>query len=373
MQRIINFLLVIICVSSLSAQTTSLPNYHLLIGTYASENAPNGIHVYQFNTANGAFKIAQPVTELANASYLAISADTENVYAVSGNKVNAYTYDSNSGKLTFMNSVPSQGSCYVSVDSRKKVVFVANYGGGNALAIHLSSDGSFVENSIQTIQHKGSSVNLNRQEAPHVHSAMLSLDERYLLVPDLGTDKVYQYRIDLEKQTILTSADSPFLEVKPGGGPRHLAFHPNGNYAYLILELTGEVMALDYNDGKLTAKQTVSMVASDFKGNLSGADIHVSPDGNYLYASNRGDANEIAIFSINKVGELTFINRQSVLGKRPRNFVIDPTGKLLLVANQDSNEIIIFKRDIETGLLTPTDEKIKVDNPVCLKFVLIEN
>ena len=156
--------------------------------------------------------------------------------------------------------------------------------------------------------------------------------------------------------------------AKPGGGPRHITFHPSGNYAYLVLELDGAVMALDYRNGKLTAKQTVSMVAPDFKGRLSGADIHASPDGKFLYASNRGDANEIAIYSIDRNGMLSLIGRQSVLGKTPRNFAIDPTGNFLLVANQNSNDVIIFKRDVNTGLLSPTGKKIEVDKPVCLKF-----
>jgi 6-phosphogluconolactonase len=182
---------------------------------------------------------------------------------------------------------------------------------------------------------------------------------------------VYQYKVNATQKDILTPADEPFLAVKPGGGPRHLTFHPNGKYAYLVLEMEGAVMALDYRDGKLEAKQTISMVAPDFKGQLSGADIHVSPDGKFLYASNRGEANEIAIYSIDKNGNLTMVGRQSVLGKTPRNFAIDPTGNYLLAANQDTREVIIFKRDPKTGLLTPTGQKIEVDKPVCLKFVVI--
>jgi 6-phosphogluconolactonase len=224
---------------------------------------------------------------------------------------------------------------------------------------------------VQNIQHEGSSVVKERQEKPHVHAAVLSPDDRFLLVPDLGTDKVYQYRVDASQHQALKPADAPFLTTKPGGGPRHLAFHPNGKYAYLVLELEASVMALDYNDGKLAGKQTISMVAPDFKGRLSGADIHVSPDGKFLYASNRGDANEIAIYAIDNQGKLTFVNRQSVLGKTPRNFVIDPTGNFLLVANQNTSEVIIFKRDVKTGLLTATGEKIEASKPVCLKFVAI--
>lgn len=361
--------------TDLQAQTSATNQFHLLIGTYSVEGKTNGIHVYRFDSQSGEATMAQSVTELSNASYLAISSDGKNVYAVSegsgGGSVNAYSFNPISGALTGLNSVPAQGPCYVSVDDAKSVVFAGNYGGGSVLAVHLNHDGSFLEDNLQTIKHEGSSVNKDRQEKPHVHSVVLSLDDRHLLVPDLGTDKVYQYRVDTKQRHALIPMDVPFLAVNPGGGPRHLTFHPNGKHAYLVLELEGAVMALDYSEGKLTSKQTISMVSSDFKGRVSGADIHTSPDGKFLYASNRGDVNEIAIYSIDRNGMLTLIGRQSVLGKTPRNFVIDPTGNFLLVANQNTNEIIIFKRDVKSGLLTPTGKKIEVDKPVCLKFIRI--
>ena len=366
---------VLISMAKLPAQAQSTPAYHLLVGTFATEGKPNGIHVFRFDTESGEFQPAQPVTELANASWLAVSKDRQNLYAISdgpgGGKVNAFAFNPISGALKLINSVAARGPAYVCVDDNKKFVFSGNYGGGNVLAIRLNTDGSFSIADTQVIQHEGSSVVKDRQEKPHVHAAVLSLDDRYLLVPDLGTDKVYQYSINGSQKQILVPSNIPFLAVKPGGGPRHIDIHPNGKYAYLVLELDGSVMALDYHDGKLTSKQTISMVTPGFKGRLSGADIHVSTDGKFLYASNRGDANEIAIYSINKKGKLSLINRQPVLGKMPRNFVIDPTGKFLLVANQVTNEIIIFKRDHKTGLLTPTGKKIEVDKPVCLQFAAI--
>ncbi len=362
--------------SSILAQNSN--EYHLLIGTYSNKDKSNGIYVYKFNTESGAFEPAQPVTSSVNASYLAISADRKNVYAVSegggGNGgVNSYSFNPVTGALKFINNVPSEGDhpCYVSVDDKKKFVFVGNYSGGNLLSIPLNADGSF-RTDVQNIKHQGSSIVKDRQEKPHVHSVVLSPDDRYLLVPDLGADKVFQYRVDVTKQQALSPAAQPFTAVKPGGGPRHLTFHPNGKYAYLVLELEASVMAFDYNDGKLLPKQTITMVAPDFKGKVSAADIHVSPDGKFLYASNRGEANELAIYSIDKAGKLTFVGRQSVLGRIPRNFAIDPTGKFLLAANQDSNDVIVFKRDLKTGLLTPTGKKIQVEKPVCLKFVGIK-
>ncbi|CAN5192437.1 lactonase family protein [soil metagenome] len=370
MRNILLFLFLFSSFLDLKSQAHKPQEYHLLIGTYSSEQQTNGIHVYRFNTQSGDFKMAQPVTELKNASYLAISKDRKNVYSLGDGGVHAFEFNPVSGALSFINKVPSQGPAYVSVDDQKNVVFAGNYGGGSVLAVTLDKDGSFSDN-LQTIQHEGSSINKERQENPHVHAVVLSPDDQYLLVPDLGTDKVYQYRVNASQQQVLKPADPPFLAVNPGGGPRHLAFHPNGNYSYLVLELEGAVMALEYRKGKLEAKQTLSMVDPDFKGRVSGADIHVSPDGRFLYASNRGDANEIAIYSIDKQGKLTFVNRQSVFGRTPRNFVIDPTGNFLLVANQDTNEVIVFNRNLKTGLLTPTGKRIEAEKPVCLKFVAV--
>lgn len=364
--------------SAILAQDQKDKEYHLLIGTYANQDKSNGIHVYKFNSQTGEFTASLPASILPNASYLAISADKKNVYAVSESgqekgSVNAYSFNSVSGMLTFLNSVPSEGDypCYVSVDNKKKFVFISNYGGGNLLSIPLNANGSF-RTDVQNIKHEGSSVVTDRQDKSHVHSVVLSPDGRYLLVPDLGADKVFQYRVDVSKPQALTPAASPFTAVKPGGGPRHLTFHPNGKYAYLILELEAAVMAFDYSDGKLEAKQTIAMTAPDFKGKVSAADIHISPDGKFLYASNRGDANELAIYAIDKNGKLTLAGRQSVLGKTPRNFAIDPSGNFLLAANQNTNDVIIFKRDLKTGLLTPTGKKIELDKPVCLKFVGID-
>ena len=376
MKNIVITFFIIICFTMVQAQNSSGREYNLLIGTYTNADRTNGIYVYSFDTHTAEFNEKNKFTEITNASYLAISRDRKNVFSVSesgqGNgMVNAYSFDLTTGDLRFMNGVSTGGDypCYVSVDDKKKYVFVGNYGGGSLLAIRLNANGSF-SSEAQAIQHEGSSANKSRQDKPHVHAVVLSPDNKYLLVPDLGTDKVNIYRFDPTKpQPLLTAG---FTSLTPGSGPRHLTFHPNGKFAYLILELEAKVTAFDYKDGKLQAKQTITMIADDFKGNVSAADIHVSPDGKFLYGSNRADANEIVIYSINKKGLLTFVGRQSVLGKTPRNFVIDPSGNFLLVANQNTNEVIIFKRDQKTGMLTPTEKKILVDKPVCLKFAAIE-
>jgi 6-phosphogluconolactonase len=372
-------LLTLLCVTCLilTSMAQKGKEYHLLIGTYSNADKTNGIHVYRFNSESGEFTTSLPPVVQLNASYLAISKDRKNVYAVSesgqdNGSVNAYSFDAASGKLTFLNSVKSEGDhpCYVSVDDKKKFVFIGNYSGGNLLSVPLNADGS-LRSEVQNIKHEGSSVVKDRQGEPHVHSVVLSPDQNYLMVPDLGTDKVFQYKVDVAKPQALTPAASPFASVKPGGGPRHLTFHPSGKYAYLILELEAGVAAFDYKDGNLTHKQTITMIKPGFTGGVSAADIHVSPDGKFLYASNRGTANEIAIFSIEKDGTLKSVGHQSVLGQIPRNFAIDPTGNFLLAANQNSNDVVIFKRDSKTGLLTPTGTKISIEKPVCLKLVEI--
>lgn len=347
--------------------------YHLLIGTYTNEEKTNGIHVFSFNTETGEVKEKSKTLAITNSSYLAISKERKYVYSVSEEgegkgTVNAFAFDPVKGELKLLNTVTSAGDhpCYVSVDSKNKFVFVGTYSSGTLSAIPVKADGS-LSSDIQTIQHSGSSVITDRQEKAHVHAVVLSPDDRCLFVPDLGTDKVNVYSVDVSRPQPLTAVRE--VTVNAGSGPRHITFHPNGKSAFLIQELDATVTSFDYKDGDLTAKQTLTLLSSEFKGDVGAADIHVSPDGKFLYGSNRGDANEITIFSIAKNGILKEVGRQSTLGKSPRNFAIDPTGNFLLGANQNSNNVVIFRRDMKTGLLTDTGKRIEIDKPVCLKFV----
>ena len=362
---------------STMAQTTKDKDFYLLVGTYTNEQKTNGIHVYAFNSQTGDAQEKSKTTGITNPSFLTVSKDNKNVYAVSeagdGKGVNAFSFDRTSGNLKLLNtgSAGGNGPCYITVDDKKQWVFTANYGGGSLSATKLNKDGS-LSGETQVIQHEGSSVNKSRQDKPHVHSVVLSPDGRFLLVADLGTDKVNVYAFKPGDAKPLSPAAPAFASVNPGGGPRHLAFHPNGKHAYLVLEIEGTVTAFDFKNGKLETKQNITMLAPDFKGKVGAADIHVSPDGKFLYASNRGEANDIVIYSIDKDGKLSYAGRQSDLVNTPRNFAIDPTGSFLLVANQNGNNIVVFKRDVQTGLLTPTGKSIQVDKPVCLKFVPVK-
>jgi 6-phosphogluconolactonase len=360
-----------------SAQKTENNLTKLVIGTYTQPGKSEGLYVYEFNSDNGDLTFKAKATGISNPSFLAISNDNQFVYAVNetGREnpggVSSFQFDSQSGRLTLLNKVGSVGDdpCYISIDKKGRHVFVGNYSGGNLSAFRVQNDGSLSE-AVQVIQHEGGSIDKSRQEKPHVHSTVIAPDGKYLLTADLGTDKVYSYKIHKgNSANVLTDHQPPFTKVEAGGGPRHLDFHPNGKTAYLIHELTGDVSVYKYHNGKLTHLQTVSMLAPGFKGKIGAADIHVSPDGQFLYASNRGDANDIAIFSIQPDGEIKLTGRQSTLGKGPRNFAIDPGGNYLLAANQNSDQIVVFKRDKQTGSLTDTGNRVNIGQPVCLKFV----
>ncbi len=366
-------LAVLLCMGSLAGFAQS-DIYHLLIGTYTGKKS-EGIYVYSFNKQTGETKYEHTIKNISNPSYLAISPNNKFIYSVEENsgqpgKVTAFAFNKLTGAATFLNSRSSgsEGPCYVSVSETGSDVFVANYTGGSLAVMHVRSDGT-LDSATQNIFHQGSGVNKERQEKPHVHSVVLSPNNHFLMVPDLGIDKIMVYRYNPANNVPLTPAKPAFAAVKPGAGPRHLVFHPNGKFAYLTEEMSGTVEVFSYGEGKLSSLQTITMLSVGFKGKVGAADIHISPDGKFLYASNRGDANEIVIYAIQPTGRLSYVGRQSTFGKTPRNFLIDPSGKFLLVANQNSDNVFIFQRDPKTGLLSLTKNKIEVDSPVCLKMV----
>jgi 6-phosphogluconolactonase len=348
---------------------------YLFIGTYTSGKS-KGIYVYQFNTTNGDAKEISTI-QAKNPSYLSISQDGKHLYATdeneTGGAVGAYAFEPSTGQLAFLNSQSSNGTCpcYVSEDKTGKWVFVANYCSGNLAALPVNTDGSLAP-AVQTIQQFGKGPDTARQEKAHVHSTIFSPDEKFLLTANLGTDQEHVYAFSPLQNIPLTEALDSVVSLKPGSGPRHIVFHPKKPDVYIISELTGTVDAFHYDtsSGKLTHFQRIRTTAESFKGDPGSADIHIRGDGKFLYCTNRGVSNTIATFAIGKDGRLAMKQIVSVMGKHPRNFVIDPTSHFLLVANRDTDNIVLFSIDPVSGLLKSTGKEIHIPNPVCLKFLV---
>jgi 6-phosphogluconolactonase len=285
--------------------------------------------------------------------------------------VRSFAIDRHTGKLTALNTVASRGGdpCFVTVDHAGKHVLVANYGGGSVAVLPVEADGKLGEAS-DFKQHLGSSVDPKRQSEPHAHSIVLTPDNKFAVVNDLGLDKLLVYRYDSQKGT-LTPNDPPSGSIKPGSGPRHFALAPNGRFAYAINEMGNTVTAFDWNGdlGTFHEIQTVSTLPKGFTGHSTTAEIAVHPSGRFLYGSNRGH-DSIAVFAIDPAkGTLTMVENVLTQGKEPRNFAIDPTGTHLFAANQNSNTVVVFRVNPKTGRLTPSGQKLDVPSPVCVTFV----
>jgi len=347
------------------------------VGTYTHKGASEGIYIYRLEMATGALTLAGVAGGVQNPSFLALDPQRRYLYAVNetmefagqpGGGISAFAVDAQTGALTFINSQRTHGGapCHVSVDQTGRFVYVANYMGGNAAAFLVRAGGG-LQPASAVVQHAGSGVNPHRQEGPHAHSITLDPTNRFAFVADLGIDRVMVYRLDLEGGT-LPPHTAPSVEVEAGAGPRHMAFHPNGRYAYLITEMGNTIVAFAYDaaQGTLDALQTVPALPDDFTGLSHCADIHVTPSGKFLYGSNRGH-DSLVIYAIDaETGLLAYVGHAPTLGKTPRNFAIDPTGTYLFAANQDSDSIVTFRIDPQTGKLTPTGQVTEVPMPVCV-------
>jgi len=345
---------------------------YLLVGTYTREES-KGIYVYQFDTVSG-YSQFKAMSEINNPSYLAISNDERFIYAISeeGNNkgsASAFSFDKKDGSLKHLNTELTGGDapCYISIDDAGKNIVVANYSGGSITHFPVEADGSLGKAS-QVVSFSGKGTDLSRQKQPHPHCIIYSPDGKYIFADDLGTDKVYKFEANNQSDGNYLRVGTPsFFKVADGAGPRHLTFHPNGRYAYLINELSGTVIGFSYDsqNGNLTEIQSIQADTLNAKGS---GDIHISSDGRYLYASNRLKGDGLAVFSISQSdGKLTKVGYQET-GIHPRNFVITPNGKYLLVASRDSDVIQVFEIDRNTGLLEDTFKNIELDMPVCLKF-----
>ena len=337
-----------------------------------------GIGICRLDPATGALTPLGQEPGVHSPSYLALHPTRPLLYAVNavpeidgqpGGGVSAFAIDPASGDLTLLNRQSSHGAgpAYVSVDATGRWVFAANYGGGSIAILPILEDGRLGPAS-DVVQHEGSSVNPERQEGPHAHSIILDPGNRFALVCDLGLDMVLVYRLDPEAGRLVPN-DPPGVAVAPGAGPRHLDFHPSGRFVYVINEIASTLgaYAWDAERGVLEEIETRSTLPEDFSGRNSTADIHVHPNGRFVYGSNRGH-NSLAIFAIDEAtGRLTYVGHESTQGETPRNFTLDPTGDFLYAANQDSDTIVTFRVDAATGRLSSTGQVAQVATPVCVK------
>lgn len=361
-----------------AAARTNASDPTMYVGTY-TRGASKGIYAYHFDSSMGKTTPIGLVAETENPSFLAIHPNRRFLYAANeismyqgqpAGSVSAFAIDPATHALKLLNRVSSRGSgpCHVAVDKTGKWLFVANYNSGSVAAFPIHEDGSLGEASA-FFQHAGSSVNKERQSGPHAHVVALSPDNRFVLVADLGLDRIFSYRIDPSKGG-LTPNNPPFVKIDPGSGPRHIAFRPDAKFVYSLSEMLSTVTTFRYDAsrGSLKELQTLSTLPKGFSGTSTTAEIVVHPNGRFVYTSNRGD-DSIAIFRIDPShGTLTFVDRTPTQGKTPRNFAIDPSGTFLLAANQDSGSIVTFRIDPGTGRLTPTGDTLEVPSPVCILF-----
>ncbi|QRO00222.1 lactonase family protein [Archangium violaceum] len=345
------------------------------VGTYTSGQG-EGIYLCRLDLATGALQQVGLTRGVVEPSFLAMDPMGRYLYAVNeltefegkpGGFVSAFRIHPQTRELTFINQQPTQGGapCHLDVAANGRFVLVANYVGGTVSVLPVLPEGGLGA-AVDVRRHEGSGPNTRRQEGPHAHQVVLDADNRHALVSDLGLDKIMLYRFDGE-QGRLTPAEPAWVSTQPGSGPRHLTFHPNGRFAFGIHELSSTITAFAYDPrlGALEALQTVSALPGGFTGTSYGADIHVSPDGRFLYGSNRGH-DSIVVHAIDSSGRLTYVEHVPTRGRWPRHFTLEPTGRYLLVANQRTHDIFCFQRDLETGRLTPVGEALKIPAPVCL-------
>lgn len=369
--------------------------YIAYVGTYTYGES-EGIYIFSLDTSTGRFEPIGVSKKLENPSYLAISKDSKYLYTVmetdefngeKGGAVGSFLINRETGKLEFLNCQPTRGRapCHISNDRENKYLFAANYREGTVSVFPINPDGS-ISPASDIIYHEGCGPNKERQEKPHVHYVTLTPEEKYLCAVDLGIDKVIIYELDKEKVRLIPVKElSP--KIKPGSGPRHMTFHPDGRFAYVINELSSDIAVFKYHSPCSSSKydfshnssrnyifeeiQYISTLPEEYKDINYCAAIHVSSDGKYLYASNRGH-DSIAIFKIdNCSGKLELISHTPTGGKFPRDFAIDPTGNFLFAANQNSDSIVSFKILPESGKLEQLDYITNVPAPVCIKFAKI--
>ncbi|MGJ7515397.1 lactonase family protein [Pseudomonas baetica] len=375
-------------IGAMGIQNASAEDYQLLVGSYTAGHS-QGIYRLNFDSATGQIN-GKPlqVINSENPSWLTLSKDQQRLFVVNENgpgqsdpvgRVSSYAIDPKTHELSLINRVQSLGNepTHSSLSLDGNHLFVSNYSvaedpGGTLAVLPVASDG-VLKPVVQMSSHPASRVNPERQMSAHVHSTIPSPDGQYVFSNDLGADRVFVYRFDpkANPELPLTPATPSFVQLPPGSGPRHLLFSADGKHAWLTMEMSAQVAVFDYRDGKLEQTQMVDLAAGQPVSDKAAAALHASADGKFLYVSNRGTANQLQVFTIDPLnGHLKELQRRSVEGDHPREFALDPSGKFLLIANQKSNQIVVVERDAKTGLLGKTVQKLPMDAPSDLKFLL---
>ncbi len=349
----------------------------IFVSTFAA-GEKGAINAFQLDIAAGSLKPLHRTTGVENPFFIALSRDRRFLYSIhakvfSGKEpeqVAAYALDGRTGRMNLLNRQSTRGtaSCYVDVDATGKTVVVANYTTGNIASFPVKADGS-LEESVSFFQHAGSGADPKRQKGPNAHCLVVSPDNRFALAADLGIDQVLSYRLDAATAK-LTPNDPPFVKAPPGAGPRHLTFHPDGKRVYVINELKNSVTVFDYATatGTLTERQTISTLPADFTGRSYCADLKITPNGRFLYGTNRGH-DSIAAYRIGTDGTLTLLSIEPSLGKGPQNLLITGGGELLLCANMPGNNLAVFRIDAQTGGLKSVGEPLAVPSPSCIRLL----
>ena len=377
--RVIKLIFFLAAILLLKACSSSDHGYIVYVGTYTGDGS-DGIYACKFNPVDGDLGPVRLVAKTDNPSFLTTDPDGRFLYAVNevdsfqnepAGGVSVFEINRESGKLALLQQISSlgKGPCHLSLDKSGRYLMVANYNSGNFSVFPVRYDGSLGENTA-FIQSTGSGADTVRQTGPHAHYIQGTGNNKFVMVADLGTDKILIYRFDPATGE-LTPNNPAFVALDPGAGPRHFAFAPSGNFMFVLNELSSTVSVFDFDQdsAKLQVKQTISTLPEQFTGMNTAAEILAGHNGRFLYVSNRGD-DSIVVFYIDKDdGSLTFVDRVPCGGKTPRNFEIDPTGQWMLVANQDSDNIMLFQIDQESGKLIQTNRSVDISSPVCIRFI----
>ena len=347
----------------------------VFISAFAS-GEEGAIHAYNLDTDSGKLALLHRTVDVEHPFFLATSHDGHYLYSIhapgqfggkENEQITAFEIAGRGGELKLLNRQSALGTaaCYLDVDASGKALVVANYSSGSVASFPLQADGKLTA-AATFVQHEGSSVNTGRQEGPHAHSIVISPDNNFAFAADLGLDKILCYKLDADRATLAPNAQ-PFVRTVPGGGPRHLTFHPNGKHLYLINEIANSISVFDYNSetGVLLEQQTVPTLPSDFEGTSHTADLKVTPDGQFLYGTNRGH-DSIASYRVDPNGRLALLDIQPSLGGGPQNLAVTQTGTLLICANMSGGNVAVFRIDPQTGQIQSVGEPVSIPSPSCI-------